>query len=131
MQTVERPLSPHLSVYRFKYTFITSFANRMTGVGLSVGLVVLVYWLSALAAGSQAFDKASIVLGHPVFKVLLVLFGFAVVYHLIAGIRHLVWDTGHGLERAQSKSSAAVVIGVSIVLFLVLAAWCFIHWGAA
>ena len=123
MQNARRPLSPHLSVYRFKYTFITSFANRLSGVALAAALLPLVYWLSCVAAGPEAFDHASLVLSRPVFKVLIALFALALVYHLVAGIRHLVWDTGYGLERDQSKRSAAFVIASSILLFALLAAW--------
>jgi succinate dehydrogenase / fumarate reductase cytochrome b subunit len=116
----ERPLSPHLSVYKmYRYTLFTSFANRVTGVVLSVGLIMLVYWLLAVAGGAQAYERASASLQLPIFKLIYAGVLAAFVYHLVAGIRHLIWDTGRGLERRQSKRSAAIVIGVSIVLFLI------------
>ncbi|MEP7245157.1 MAG: succinate dehydrogenase, cytochrome b556 subunit [Gammaproteobacteria bacterium] len=119
----DRPLSPHLSVYRFKYTLLSSILNRMTGLSLTVGLLVLVYWLTALSQGPEAYAKAYVVLAHPIFKLIFVGFTFAFSYHLTAGIRHLVWDTGRGLERRQSQVSAWVVGAVSVLLTLALVFW--------
>jgi succinate dehydrogenase / fumarate reductase, cytochrome b subunit len=118
-----RPLSPHLEVYKFTYTMVTSILNRITGLGLSVGLVVLVYWLTALAGRERGYARALTVLSSPAAKVVYagIVIGFC--YHLTAGIRHLVWDTGRGLERAQSHASAKVVIAVSIVLMLLIGYW--------
>jgi succinate dehydrogenase / fumarate reductase, cytochrome b subunit len=116
----ERPLSPFLSVYKFKYTMATSISNRITGGMLSVGLLVLVYWLMSVAAGEEAYARASAVLSHFIFKLGYAALLIAFVYHLVAGIRHLVWDTGRGLEREQSKRSARWVVVVSVVLIAVL-----------
>jgi succinate dehydrogenase / fumarate reductase cytochrome b subunit len=128
----ERPTSPHLSVYRmFRYTLFTSFFNRMTGVALSVGLIVLVYWLMAVAGGTRSYQRAYDVLSSGILKLVYAGLIVAFSYHLVAGIRHLVWDTGRGMERAQSKRSAGIVIGVSIVLMLVLGYWLFIAGGRA
>ncbi len=128
----ERPTSPHVSVYRiFRYTLFTSFFNRITGIGLSVGLILLVYWLMAIASGSHSYQRASEVLSSGILKVVYAGLIVAFSYHLVAGIRHLVWDTGRGLERAQSKRSAGVVIAVSIVLTLILGYWLFLSGGRA
>jgi succinate dehydrogenase / fumarate reductase cytochrome b subunit len=117
-----RPLSPHLSVYRMsRYTLATSIANRFTGVALSAGLVLLVYWLMAVAGGVRGYERATRVLSLPLAKLLYAALIIAFCYHLIAGIRHLVWDTGHGLERAQSQRSAWLVVVVSLILMLVIA----------
>jgi len=116
-----RPLSPHLSVYRFKYTLTTSILNRFTGVGLSAGLFLLAYWLVAVAAGAVSQARAQHLLLQPFMKVGYLLLVFAFCYHLVAGIRHLVWDTGRGLEREQSRRSAWVVVFASIALTLLLA----------
>jgi succinate dehydrogenase / fumarate reductase, cytochrome b subunit len=115
-----RPLSPHLSVYKLTYTLVTSGLNRITGVGLSAGLVLLVYWLMAVAGGAQSFARAARILSLPICKLVYAGLIVAFCYHLTAGIRHLVWDTGRGLERAQSHASARVVIAVSIVLMLIV-----------
>jgi len=115
-----RPLSPHLSVYKFKYTLTTSILNRFTGVGLSVGLLLLVYWLMAVASGAHAQARAARLLSLPVMKLVYAALIIAFCYHLSAGIRHLVWDTGRGLERAQAQRSAWLVVGVSIALMLLV-----------
>ena len=116
-----RPLSPHLSVYRMsRYTLATSIFNRFTGVGLSVGLLLLVYWLMSVAGGAAAEERAARLLSLPVMKLVYAAFIIAFCYHLVAGIRHLVWDTGRGLERAQSRRSAYLVVAVSILLALAI-----------
>jgi succinate dehydrogenase / fumarate reductase, cytochrome b subunit len=122
----QRPLSPHLTVYRmFRYTLFTSFANRATGVVLSVGLLALVYWLMAVASGEAAYTRAIGILSLPIFKLFYAALLLTFSYHLVAGLRHLVWDTGRGLERAQSKRSAAIVIIASILLMVGLIYWAF------
>ena len=119
----ERPLSPHLSVYKFKYTLATSILNRLAGLVLSAGFVLLVYWLVALASGARVYAHARSVLSLGVFKLVYLALLAAFVYHLAAGIRHLVWDTGRGLERASARRSAWLVCAVSIIATLVLAYW--------
>jgi succinate dehydrogenase / fumarate reductase cytochrome b subunit len=116
----ERPLSPFLSVYKFKYTLVTSILNRFAGLVLSVGLVVLVYWLVALASGARAYAQARAVLALPVFKLVYVVLLAGFVYHLVAGVRHLVWDCGIGLERETARRSAWIVGAVSVVLTVIL-----------
>jgi succinate dehydrogenase / fumarate reductase, cytochrome b subunit len=117
-----RPLSPHLSVYRMsRYTLATSIANRFTGVALSAGLPLLVYWLMAVAGGAQRYASATHVLASPPARLIYAALVVSFCYHLLAGLRHLVWDTGHGLERAQSRKSAWLVIAASIVLMLLIA----------
>src|SRR5262244_2445030 len=116
-----RPLSPHLSVYRMsRYTLATSIANRFTGVALSAGLLLLVYWLVSVAGGARSYARATHVLSLPLVKLIYAALIVAFCYHLVAGIRHLVWDTGHGLERAQSQKSAWLVITLSIVLIVLI-----------
>jgi succinate dehydrogenase / fumarate reductase cytochrome b subunit len=117
-----RPLSPHLSVYKMtRYTLATSIFNRFTGVGLSAGLLLLVYWLMAVAGGARAQASAMRLLALPVMKLAYAGLIVAFCYHLVAGIRHLIWDTGRGLERAQSHRSAWLVGVVSVLLMLVIA----------
>ncbi len=123
-----RPLSPHLSVYKFKYTLTSSILNRFTGVILSLGFFVLCRWLIAVASGPQAQARAQRLLACSPMKLLYLGLIFAFAYHLLAGIRHLVWDTGRGLERSQSRVSAWV-IGVASVVLTLLIAW--VLWGRA
>lgn len=116
----DRPLSPHAGVYKFKYTIVSSFLNRLTGIALSFGLIPLVIWLMALANGPKAYDETVVLLAKPFFKLIYVGLAFSFCYHLVAGIRHLVWDTGRGLEKRQSQTSAWVVIGVAVALTVLL-----------
>lgn len=115
-----RPLSPHLQVYKLTYTMVASGLHRITGLGLSVGLLLLVYWLMAVAGGARSFARAAVILSSPLAKVVYAGLVVAFCYHLCAGIRHLISDTGRGLERAQSRASAKATIAVSIVLMLVI-----------
>jgi succinate dehydrogenase / fumarate reductase cytochrome b subunit len=103
-----------------RYTLATSIANRFTGVALSLGLMLLVYWLMAAAGGPHSYARAMSVLTTPLAQLVYAALVVAFCYHLVAGLRHLVWDTGHGLERAQSQRSAWVVIAVSVVLVLLM-----------
>jgi succinate dehydrogenase / fumarate reductase, cytochrome b subunit len=116
----DRPLSPHLSVYKFKYTLVSSILNRITGGALSVGFLVLIIWLMALFMGPATYASVEMAFAHPLFKLLLSGFIFAFCYHFIAGLRHLVWDTGRGLERSQSQKSAWAVGVLSVLLTLVV-----------
>jgi succinate dehydrogenase / fumarate reductase cytochrome b subunit len=109
-----------------RYTLATSIFNRLTGVILSVGLLVLVYWLMAVAGGGRAYAHALDVLSLGIFKIVYAGLLIAFCYHLIAGIRHLIWDTGHALERNQSRISAYIVVAASIVLILALGYWMFL-----
>ena len=119
----DRPLSPHVWMYKFKYTLFTSILNRITGCVLTAGLLILVYWLMALASGAESYARAVVVLSHPLFKLIYAGLAFTFSYHLMAGIRHLVWDTGRGLEKRQSQQSAWLIGAVAVVLTIALIAW--------
>ena len=112
----QRPLSPHLGVYKFMYTMSLSILHRITGCAAAVGFLLFVWWLMALASGPAAYASAMGALGSPLAKLLLVGFTFSFVYHFCNGIRHLVWDTGRGLERAQARRSGAVVVVAALLL---------------
>ncbi|MBM4234632.1 MAG: succinate dehydrogenase, cytochrome b556 subunit [Gammaproteobacteria bacterium] len=114
----QRPLSPHLSVYRFAYTMATSIAHRASGIVLSVGLLLLAWWFIAAAGDEAGYALAVAVIGGGFGKLLLAGWLIAFCYHLCNGLRHLNWDVGRGLEKAEARRSAAVVIAVSAVLAL-------------
>jgi len=115
----DRPLSPHLQVYRLPLTGITSIAHRITGVVLSLGAVLVVALLVAAAAGSQTYQVLYDASAHWLGQ--LVLFGFtlALYYHLCAGIRHLVWDAGCGYELETARRASWLVIGSAVVLTVI------------
>ena len=116
MNNNDRPLSPHLSIYRWPITMATSILHRATGVGLAVGFVVFVTWLFDAASGPDAYSTFFGDMESTVGCVLLIGWSYAFFYHLCNGIRHLVWDTGRGLEKEQATASAWFVIVASVVL---------------
>lgn len=114
-----RPLSPFMH-YRWQYTNTLSILHRITGVLLSFGFLLLVYWLAAAAAGADRYAEAVATLASPLAQ--LVLFGaaFAFCYHLLNGIRHLVFDMGHGFELHTARRSGwAVAVGALVLGFIV------------
>jgi succinate dehydrogenase / fumarate reductase, cytochrome b subunit len=129
MAVGKRPLSPHLQVYRPQITSVLSISHRFSGIVLAAGLLVLVYWLAALAAGDAAYAAALSVLGAWPVKLVLFLGSFAFFYHLANGIRHLWWDSGRGFEISQVYASGwAVIIAASA---LTLLAWGIVLFGGA
>ena len=113
----ERPLSPFM-MYRWQYTNTLSILHRATGLALSVGLLLFVYWLVAAASGAEAYANAQAVFANPLIKLLLVGFSFAFFYHLLNGVRHLAWDTGHGFEKKKARTSGWVAFLGAVALTL-------------
>jgi succinate dehydrogenase / fumarate reductase cytochrome b subunit len=112
----ERPLSPHLGIYRFGYTMSLSILHRITGVALSVALIAGVCWLIGAARGEQAYGRTLAVLSSWPLKLAFALALVAFIYHFCNGLRHLAWDAGWGFERAAAKRSALIVIAVSVLI---------------
>ena len=109
-----RPLSPFMS-YRWQYTNTLSILNRITGIALSAGFLLFVYWLAAAATSADAHTKAQAVFATAPVKLLLVAFSFSFFYHLLNGVRHLVWDAGYGYERGTARLSGWIAFLGSIV----------------
>lgn len=116
MTTRNRPLSPHLQVYRLPLLAIMSITHRITGVGLVVGLFLLAWWLGSAAAGPEAFATAQAFMGSPIGLLLLFGWSVALFFHLGHGIRHLLWEAGWGFEIPQAYASAKVAIAATVVL---------------
>jgi len=116
MNNHDRPLSPHISIYRWPVTMVTSILHRATGLAMAAGFIVLVSWLFDAASGPAMYEKFLGVMDSTIGIVLLVGWSFAFFYHLANGIRHLVWDTGRGFEKEHATASAWVVIAVSVIL---------------
>lgn len=124
MAKVDRPLSPHLQIYRWYLTMALSIAHRASGVALSAGLLFLTWWLVALADGEQSFARVE--WWKDSFLGVLFLFGMtlALTYHLGNGIRHLIWDMGYGFEPEVAKMSGMAVLAftgaATILIWLVI-----------
>ena len=117
---VARPLSPHLQIYRPMLTMMMSILHRLTGVALYIGVVLLVWWFSAAAASEAYFDLLQGIFGS--WPGRLVLFGFtwALIHHMLGGLRHLLWDTGAGFDLKTVELLARLNLAGSIVLTIVL-----------
>lgn len=115
-QTPNRPMSPHLQVYRWQITMTLSILHRATGVALTVGGFALVAWLVAVASGPEAFAKAQECLHSPVGAVLAFGWTFSLYYHLCNGVRHLVWDAGHGYSMKGLYTGGYIAIGTAVAL---------------
>ncbi|MCD9028597.1 succinate dehydrogenase, cytochrome b556 subunit [Luteimonas sp. BDR2-5] len=116
MANRERPLSPHLQVYRPQITTVMSILHRITGIAIAVGAFGLVWWLLAVAAGGEAYASVSACLASPLGKLVLAAFSLALVYHLLNGIRHLLWDAGWGFELPEVYRSGYTVFALGFVL---------------
>ncbi len=110
---VRRPVSPHIGIYRWPITMVASILNRATGIALSVGSLLLVWWLVAAAAGPQAFARVQAFVASPVGLLLLLGWTASLFYHLFGGIRHLVWDTGRGLSKPSLNPMTWVILALT------------------
>ena len=110
-----RPLSPHLQIWRWHVTMFCSIAHRVTGVGLYLGALLLAAWAVALASGPDAYGAYRSLLGSIPGKVVLFGMTVSIFYHLAAGVRHLVWDVGHGYQPRTADMTGAVCIAFSVV----------------
>lgn len=115
-----RPLSPHLQIFKPLLNMVLSITHRITGAALYFGMLLLVWWLLALSAGEAAFQRAQNFFGHPVGQLVLLGFAWALVQHMLSGIRHLVWDTGHWLALEEVAWTSRAILGLSVVLTALL-----------
>jgi succinate dehydrogenase / fumarate reductase cytochrome b subunit len=121
-----RPLSPHLQIYRPMLTMMMSIAHRISGVANAVGFGLLAWWLIALAAGPQQFWQVEAFFASIPGRLLLFLFSWALIHHMIGGIRHLIWDTGSALDKTSIEVLAWVTILGSTALTVAL--WVVGYW---
>lgn len=112
----ERPLSPHLQIYKPQLTSMLSILHRATGVFLTLGTLILVLWLWTIAAGPETYSAYQRYFSNWFFQLLLFAWTFALFYHLCNGIRHLFWDVGRGYEINHLYTSGKIVIVVSMLL---------------
>jgi succinate dehydrogenase / fumarate reductase cytochrome b subunit len=119
MANTNRPLSPHLQVYRPQLTSMLSILHRGTGVALAGGLVLMLWWLVALASGPEYYDYVMGVAGSIIGRLVLLGFSWALFFHLCNGLRHLYWDAGWGFEiPSVYRSGYMVVIGATVLTVL-------------
>jgi len=126
-----RPISPHLQIYRPQLTSVMSITHRLTGIFLSLGTLVLLFWLAAAARGAEQYQAAQSVFDMVIVKLVLVGWTWAFFYHLSNGIRHLCWDAGRGLDIPTAYASGYAVLAVSAVLTLLVWGYVFAVPGGA
>jgi len=116
----ERPLSPHLGIYKPKITMVMSILHRVTGAALYCGTVLLVWWLLAAAMGPNAYATFQSFVGTIIGRLILFGYTWALIHHALGGIRHLIWDTGNGFGPAEREWLARATIIGSVVLTILL-----------
>jgi len=116
MESVKRPLSPHLQIYKPQLTSLLSITHRGTGVFLCLGALLLTCWLVGLATSEVAFNNLQQHITAWYGKIILIAFVFSLYYHLANGVRHMFWDVGLGLEISTTYKSGYAMVAVSIIL---------------
>ena len=114
----ERPLSPHLQIYKPMLTMTMSIVHRVTGVALLFATVLLAWWLIAAAAGPAYFDFVEGLLTSIVGRLILLGCTWALIHHALGGIKHLVWDTGSGfeLETVEKMAKGSLVLSIALTI---------------
>ncbi len=120
-----RPLSPHLQVYRWQIGNTLSILHRFTGLALALGSVALSYWLMSVAGGEASYGTAMQWFASPSGLLFVAGWTFSFFYHLLNGMRHLLWDAGYGFERAQRRASGwfAVLAALALTACVGLVIW--------
>lgn len=126
MTTRERPLSPHLQIYRFTITMSVSIIQRGTGIAMYLGMILLVGWLAAAAIGADALAMVNMVYGSWFGQLVFFLATWALFQHMLGGVRHFIWDSIHGLEPGQREAIAWFNVVGAVVLTLLV--WSVFVW---
>ncbi|WP_439499927.1 succinate dehydrogenase, cytochrome b556 subunit [Bosea sp. (in: a-proteobacteria)] len=118
-----RPLSPHLQIYRWSWTMAMSIVHRATGSALYAGTVLIAAWLVAAASGPAAYETAQAIAGSILGRLVLFGYSFALLHHMVGGLRHFVWDMGYGYDPQTrmnlAKYSVFVSAGLTILVWVV------------
>ncbi len=116
----ERPLSPHLQIYKPMLTMMMSIAHRATGAALYFGTILLAWWLIAAAIGPEYFNFVNGIFGSAIGRIILFGYTWAVIHHMLGGIRHLIWDTGRGFDLRTVEIMARMTLLGSLGLTAVV-----------
>ena len=116
----ERPLSPHLTIYRWPVTMMTSITHRATGMALSVGALILAWWLVSISNGPEGWQSFHAIMD--TIPGLVVLFGvtWSLCYHFFSGLRHLAWDLGYGFQKQVAERNSVIVFALSFLAALAI-----------
>jgi succinate dehydrogenase / fumarate reductase cytochrome b subunit len=116
----ERPISPHLQIYRWPLPMAMSIAHRVTGVGLYFGTLLVAWWLIAAGAGPNAYSRISGFINSGFGRLILFGYTWALIHHMLGGIRHLIWDTGYGFEPNEREWLSLATLAGSVLLTVLL-----------
>jgi succinate dehydrogenase / fumarate reductase, cytochrome b subunit len=116
MAQASRPLSPHITIYHWYITMVMSIVHRATGIAVTVGLLGLTWWLTALASGPESFARVQWALYNPLGWLILFGFTLALFLHAVTGLRHLLWDWGYGLNKQAATRTSYWLIGIAVGL---------------
>ena len=119
----QRPLSPHLQIYSWPITMLMSIAHRATGMALYFGTLLVAWWLTAASSGPKPYADVQWFMNTWIGKLILLGYTWALIHHMLGGIRHLIWDTGRGFEPGEREWLAGATLAGSIVLTIIL--WLF------
>ena len=116
----ERPLSPHLQIYRWPLPMMMSIAHRVSGVGLYFGTLLLAWWLISVGSSSGSYARMTGFIGSWFGRLILFGYTWALIHHMLGGIRHLIWDTGYGFEQNEREWLSVATLAGSVLLTVVL-----------
>lgn len=120
MQQTNRPLSPHLQVYKLPLAARMSILHRATGVASALGLLLITWWLAMTASSAESWHTANTILSNWFAVIILFFWSATLIYHFCNGIRHLIWDAGYGLNKTDVRKSGYVGLAAAAVLTLIL-----------
>src|SRR5215469_5236776 len=122
---IERPLSPHIQTYKWTLTMAMSILHRATGIALYVGTILLAWWLMAAAAGPSAYATFQDFIGSFIGRLIVFGYTWALIHHLLSGIRHFVWDLGYGFKpnEREALTWGALLGGISLTVLVWIAAY--------
>lgn len=115
-----RPLSPHLFIYKPIPTMVASIMHRITGSALYFGTLLVAWWLIAAASGPAYFDYVQAIFGSWFGRLVLFFYTWALVQHMLGGLKHLMWDTGHGMEKSQTTKAAKFIFVMAPVITVLI-----------
>ena len=116
MAARQRPLSPHLDIYKKQITSVLSITHRLTGVVLAIGALLVAAWLVCVASDADCFTWCQHIIASWFGKLALFVFSASLIYHLLNGVRHLLWDIGWGMDIATVEKTGYLVVVLSVIL---------------
>jgi len=124
-RAANRPLSPHMTIYRWPVTMMSSITHRITGGGMAIGMIALAWWLVCISNGPEGWQSFHAIWDTPLGLLVLFCLTWSLVYHFLNGVRHLAWDMGYGFDKREAERNSVIIYALSILgaLAVFAAAW--------